>query len=245
MYLEDFEDGSHDFDLSGGHWGVTDACSATKSGHSPSHALYLGDPATCIFQTTDAGSTQAHIGNVDFDKDPAISFNYLLDMGSPGYRGFGNAVRISLIIDGVWVDVSGSDSAKEPPLQIYYPDRWIHVTIPIGEYASGIADVEIYINNYAVIDDPAYEGFFIDDLTISEATDDSSCEDIVFEAETMTHSTGGPVSGGWNIWSNGNASFTHVFEGGPQKMIVAPVSMRTAGRTCASPSGARKFTRLQ
>jgi secreted trypsin-like serine protease len=42
----------------------------------------------------------------------------------------------------------------------------------------------------------------------------------VFEAETMFHSTGGAFPGGWNIWSNGYASFSMPLGGGVQRMIV-------------------------
>ena len=43
----------------------------------------------------------------------------------------------------------------------------------------------------------------------------------VYEAETMGHSTGGETPGGWNIWTNGYASFTHNFgAGGPTQMVV-------------------------
>lgn len=47
-----------------------------------------------------------------------------------------------------------------------------------------------------------------------------SCTETVVEAETMTASTGGPVTGGWNIWSNGNISFNHRFPQGSSQLTV-------------------------
>ena len=46
------------------------------------------------------------------------------------------------------------------------------------------------------------------------------CSATRYEAETMTHSTGGSVSGGWNIWSNGYISTQHPFVAGPTTITV-------------------------
>lgn len=42
----------------------------------------------------------------------------------------------------------------------------------------------------------------------------------VYEAEDMNHVTGNPHPEGWNIYDNSYISFTNVFEGGPQEMVV-------------------------
>jgi hypothetical protein len=47
-----------------------------------------------------------------------------------------------------------------------------------------------------------------------------SCVETTVEAETMTASTGGAVTGGWNIWSNGNISFNQRFPQGPSQLTV-------------------------
>lgn len=51
--------------------------------------------------------------------------------------------------------------------------------------------------------------------------------DRVYEAESMTPSTGGPFDStggstpdGWNIWTNGYIAFNHTFTGGSQQMVV-------------------------
>ncbi|MDP3157403.1 MAG: cellulase family glycosylhydrolase [Archangium sp.] len=41
----------------------------------------------------------------------------------------------------------------------------------------------------------------------------SACTEGVFEAETAFHSTGGPTSGGWNLWSNGYLQTTSSITG--------------------------------
>jgi len=41
-----------------------------------------------------------------------------------------------------------------------------------------------------------------------------------YEAETMYHSTGGAVSGGWNIWSNGYIQTSHAFTAGVSTITV-------------------------
>jgi hypothetical protein len=41
-----------------------------------------------------------------------------------------------------------------------------------------------------------------------------------YEAETMTHSTGGSISGGWNLWSNGYVTTQHTFTSAPTRIAV-------------------------
>ncbi len=48
----------------------------------------------------------------------------------------------------------------------------------------------------------------------------SSCNVASYEAETMGKSTGGSVTGGWNIWSNGYIWTDHDFTAGPTTIIV-------------------------
>lgn len=44
--------------------------------------------------------------------------------------------------------------------------------------------------------------------------------DGVYEAETMSHQTGGAHPDGWNIWDNGYISFNHASIGGQQQMTI-------------------------
>jgi hypothetical protein len=44
--------------------------------------------------------------------------------------------------------------------------------------------------------------------------------DSVYEAETMTHQTGGSHPDGWNVWDNGYIAFDHQSIGGQQQMTV-------------------------
>ncbi len=72
------------------------------------------------------------------------------------------------------------------------------------------------------------------DCTVDACTPNGLCsnvliEDDVYEAETMTHSTGNAYTEGWNIYSNGYASFTHAFAGGAQQLTV-----RAAGQFAAN-----------
>ncbi|MBN1609788.1 MAG: S8 family serine peptidase [Polyangiaceae bacterium] len=55
------------------------------------------------------------------------------------------------------------------------------------------------------------------------------CQDTVYEAETMTHSTGGAITDGWNIWSNGYAAFNHTFEGGTTQLRVRAAGQYAGG----------------
>ncbi len=41
-----------------------------------------------------------------------------------------------------------------------------------------------------------------------------------YEAETMTHTTGGATTGGWNLWANGSITTTHTFTGAPVRLAV-------------------------
>ena len=36
----------------------------------------------------------------------------------------------------------------------------------------------------------------------------------------MVHSTGGAITGGWNLWSNGSASTQHAFTGSPARLVI-------------------------
>jgi|GEM_PF-1480630 len=47
-----------------------------------------------------------------------------------------------------------------------------------------------------------------------------ACAETIVEAESATASTGGAVTGGWNIWSNGYISFDHRFAQGPSQLTV-------------------------
>jgi hypothetical protein len=47
-----------------------------------------------------------------------------------------------------------------------------------------------------------------------------TCNAATYQAETMFHSTGGSVSGGWNIWANGYISTQHAFSAGASRITV-------------------------
>ncbi len=47
-----------------------------------------------------------------------------------------------------------------------------------------------------------------------------TCTPASYEAETMYHSTGGSIAGGWNIWSNGYVSTQHTFAQGATTITV-------------------------
>jgi hypothetical protein len=57
----------------------------------------------------------------------------------------------------------------------------------------------------------------------------SGCQSATYEAESMFHSTGGSVSGGWNIWSNGYISTNHAFSGGSVTIRVRARGQSAAG----------------
>jgi len=57
-----------------------------------------------------------------------------------------------------------------------------------------------------------------------------ACASSVYEAENMTHSTGGPTTGGWNVWSNGYVSANHPFAGGATVITVNASGTLAAGQ---------------
>jgi hypothetical protein len=57
-------------------------------------------------------------------------------------------------------------------------------------------------------------------LFTSELTSAPSCAETVYEAESMSASTGQAVTGGWNVWSNGYVQFDHSFPSGPSQFSV-------------------------
>ena len=60
------------------------------------------------------------------------------------------------------------------------------------------------------------------------STSGGSCTPQTFEAESITHSTGGAQDGGWDIWSNGSVS-TSVNLGGGSTTIVVTAKGTSAG----------------
>ncbi len=56
-----------------------------------------------------------------------------------------------------------------------------------------------------------------------------SCTETVFEAESMTASTGQAVTDGWNIWSNGYVQFDHRFPPGPSQLTVSARGEQAGG----------------
>ncbi len=76
------------------------------------------------------------------------------------------------------------------------------------------------------------EEFTPDVESIEQALD--TCQgSSTYEAETMYHSTGGAVSGGWNIWTNGYISTNHTFQGGTTTVSVVVRGQSAGG---ASPN---------
>jgi hypothetical protein len=56
-----------------------------------------------------------------------------------------------------------------------------------------------------------------------------ACLATSYEAESMTHSTGGAASGGWNIWSNGYIATNHAFTAGTTTLTVFASGSMAAG----------------
>jgi len=57
-----------------------------------------------------------------------------------------------------------------------------------------------------------------------------ACATTTYEAESMAHSTGGPTTGGWNIWSNGYLATNHAFAGGATIISVQASGTLAAGQ---------------
>jgi endo-1,3-1,4-beta-glycanase ExoK len=56
-----------------------------------------------------------------------------------------------------------------------------------------------------------------------------SASHTTYQAETMTPTTGGATSGGWNIWSNGSLSTPHAFKGGSITLRILAAGQQAAG----------------
>lgn len=56
-----------------------------------------------------------------------------------------------------------------------------------------------------------------------------ACAPKTYEAETMSHGTGGATSGGWNVWSNGAISTSHDFTAGRTTVIVHAAGQSAGG----------------
>jgi endo-1,3-1,4-beta-glycanase ExoK len=50
-----------------------------------------------------------------------------------------------------------------------------------------------------------------------------------YQAETMSATTGGPTSGGWNLWSNGSLATAHPFKGGATTIRVSAAGQVAVG----------------
>jgi hypothetical protein len=57
----------------------------------------------------------------------------------------------------------------------------------------------------------------------------AACSPATYEAESMTKSTGGATSGGWNLWSNGALTTTRSFSAGPTTITVHAAGQSAGG----------------
>jgi subtilisin family serine protease len=246
IFLVDFESGLGGVtvnDPSNNLWHLTDACVASLTGHSASRALYFGYDSTCDFVgASGSGNAVTPPVAVNFDLNPSVSFNYYLE--KDGFDGY----SVELIIDGgspipiatKWfrTDVNPLHSGLQ---------KWVTKTIPLGEFGTGPANIQIQFGFFPSSATAGLEGFMVDDISIdspspASCTSDADCNDSdactldtcnlitgicestpdndVYEAETMSHSTGSAYTDGWNLHSNGYIAFNHTFIGGTQTMTV-------------------------
>jgi endoglucanase len=56
-----------------------------------------------------------------------------------------------------------------------------------------------------------------------------TCTGATYEAESMTKTTGGAVTGGWNLWSNGSVSTQHPFVAAPVRVAVVARGQSAGG----------------
>ncbi len=77
-------------------------------------------------------------------------------------------------------------------------------------------------NTGGTTSDPTTGGTTSDPTTGSNGSDPgtTTCTSATYEAESMYHSTGGSMSGGWNIYSNGYISTDATFAGGSTTVTV-------------------------
>lgn len=57
----------------------------------------------------------------------------------------------------------------------------------------------------------------------------TTCQPTTYEAESMTSTTGGATTGGWNLWADGSLSTTHAFGSGRTSITVAASGQPAAG----------------
>jgi endoglucanase len=65
--------------------------------------------------------------------------------------------------------------------------------------------------------------------TPTEPPPSGTCSPGTYEAESMTKSTGGATSGGWNVWSNGSLSTTRTFYAGTTTLTVYAAGQAAGG----------------
>jgi hypothetical protein len=87
-------------------------------------------------------------------------------------------------------------------------------------------------------EEPSQGGINVVEITpgnvVSEVPDfdfggSEECEPQIYEAESMFQSTGGPATGGWNIWTNGYVSQQHAFEAGSSIVSVVAKGQAALG----------------
>lgn len=110
-------------------------------------------------------------------------------------------VIVHVEVDGV--DVSGSLGVPQAGWQTYF-DVEVPMTLSAGAHAVRI----VYDSGYANLN-------YLEFLD-AEPNPPPQCDEpkTIYEAESMAASTGGPVSDGWNLWSNGSLTVEHSFHGG-------------------------------
>ncbi len=105
-----------------------------------------------------------------------------------------------------WDFGDGSTSTEQNPVHTY-------------------AEAGTYTVSLTVVDSQAQSETAVALVTVEEG----ACVDAVYEAENMYHSTGGLIPDGWNIWSNGYASFNHVFDGTETEVVISAAGQYAGG----------------
>lgn len=101
---------------------------------------------------------------------------------------------------------------------------WAPYAFPVPGGLAG--PIRVTFDNDAVIGNED-RNLYVDKLalacgaTSAPPPSTSTCAGATYEAESMSRTTGGSTSGGWNLWSNGSLYASHRFTGGSVRVAIS------------------------
>lgn len=154
-FSDNLESGTSNWQVSGSWSRITNPDRA----HSSSHSWYYGNPDTQNYSTGSPNSGDLTLRPITLPiADYVLRFWYRTSTESPGTHW-----------DQRWVQISTNGGPYKNVLQLRNDttDYWLKVSLDLSKYANQSIQVRFHFDTLDELNNEAFEGWYIDDLTIS------------------------------------------------------------------------------